>query len=42
MMWQVIRLQEESFLPGEVILEQGNTVDQLYFVLHGVLVMIII
>ncbi|KAJ8471887.1 hypothetical protein OPV22_026230 [Ensete ventricosum] len=33
----VMRLQEESFLPGEVILEQGNTVDQLYFVLHGVL-----
>ncbi|URE31927.1 Potassium channel [Musa troglodytarum] len=33
----VIRLQEESFLPGEVILEQGNTVDQLYFVLHGIL-----
>ncbi|KAG0489151.1 hypothetical protein HPP92_007962 [Vanilla planifolia] len=32
-----IRLQEEFFLPGEVILEQGNAVDQLYFVCHGVL-----
>ncbi|XP_042398205.1 potassium channel KOR1-like [Zingiber officinale] len=33
----VIRLQEEFFLPGEVILEQGNPVDQLYFVCDGVL-----
>ncbi|XP_020599433.1 potassium channel KOR1-like [Phalaenopsis equestris] len=33
----VIRLQEEYFLPGELILEQGNAVDQLYFVCHGVL-----
>ncbi|KAJ0981246.1 hypothetical protein J5N97_009501 [Dioscorea zingiberensis] len=33
----VIRLQEEFFLPGEVIMEQGNAVDQLYFVCHGVL-----
>ncbi|KAL6605850.1 hypothetical protein ACP70R_041503 [Stipagrostis hirtigluma subsp. patula] len=33
----VIRLQEEFFLPGEVILEQGSAVDQLYFVCHGVL-----
>lgn len=33
----VIRLHEEFFLPGEVILEQGNVVDQLYFVCHGVL-----
>ncbi|KAK2652563.1 hypothetical protein Ddye_012419 [Dipteronia dyeriana] len=31
----VIRLHEEFFLPGEVILEQGNVVDQLYFVCHG-------
>lgn len=37
-MWQVIRLQEEFFLPGEVILEQGSAVDQLYFVCHGALV----
>jgi potassium channel len=34
----VIRLQEEFFLPGEVILEQGSAVDQLYFVCHGALV----
>ncbi|KAE9596129.1 putative potassium channel, voltage-dependent, EAG/ELK/ERG, ankyrin repeat-containing [Lupinus albus] len=33
----IIRLHEEFFLPGEVILEQGNVVDQLYFVCHGVL-----
>ncbi|XP_039127338.1 potassium channel KOR1-like [Dioscorea cayenensis subsp. rotundata] len=32
-----IRLHEEFFLPGEVIMEQGNAVDQLYFVCHGVL-----
>ncbi|XP_022141640.1 potassium channel SKOR isoform X2 [Momordica charantia] len=33
----VIRLHEEFFLPGEVIMEQGNVVDQLYFVCHGAL-----
>ncbi|OVA13884.1 Cyclic nucleotide-binding domain [Macleaya cordata] len=33
----VIRLHEEFFLPGEVIMEQGNIVDQVYFVCHGVL-----
>ncbi|KAJ7964451.1 Potassium channel SKOR [Quillaja saponaria] len=33
----VIKLHEEFFLPGEVIMEQGNVVDQLYFVCHGVL-----
>ncbi|KAI3905321.1 hypothetical protein MKX01_040012 [Papaver californicum] len=33
----VIRLHEEFFLPGEVIMEQGNIVDQIYFVCHGVL-----
>ncbi|XP_077230384.1 potassium channel SKOR-like [Tasmannia lanceolata] len=33
----VIRLREEFFLPGEVIMEQGNAVDQLYFVCDGVL-----
>ncbi|XWS18037.1 hypothetical protein CRYUN_Cryun32bG0007800 [Craigia yunnanensis] len=33
----VIRLHEEFFLPGEVIMEQGSVVDQLYFVCHGVL-----
>ncbi|XP_037493386.1 potassium channel SKOR isoform X2 [Jatropha curcas] len=36
----VIRLHEEFFLPGEVIMEQGNVVDQLYFVCHGVLEMV--
>ncbi|EEF28913.1 Potassium channel SKOR, putative [Ricinus communis] len=36
----VIRLHEEFFLPGEVIMEQGNAVDQLYFVCHGVLEMV--
>ncbi|XP_019052297.1 PREDICTED: potassium channel SKOR-like isoform X2 [Nelumbo nucifera] len=33
----VTKLHEEFFLPGEVILDQGNVVDQLYFVCHGVL-----
>ncbi|KAL6001269.1 hypothetical protein ACLOJK_007001 [Asimina triloba] len=33
----VVRLHEEFFLPGEVILEQGTEVDQLYFVCHGLL-----
>ncbi|KAL3527435.1 hypothetical protein ACH5RR_012091 [Cinchona calisaya] len=33
----VTRVHEEFFLPGEVIMEQGNAVDQLYFVCHGVL-----
>ncbi|XP_056162796.1 potassium channel SKOR isoform X2 [Syzygium oleosum] len=33
----VIKLHEEFFLPGEVIMEQGNVVDQLYFVCHGLL-----
>ncbi|RZC60388.1 hypothetical protein C5167_022141 [Papaver somniferum] len=33
----VIRLHEEFFLPGEVIMEQGNIVDQIYFVCDGVL-----
>ncbi|XP_008795354.1 potassium channel KOR1 isoform X2 [Phoenix dactylifera] len=31
----IIKLQEEFFLPGEVLLEQGDAVDQLYFVCHG-------
>ncbi|CAK7338936.1 unnamed protein product [Dovyalis caffra] len=34
---KVIKLHEEFFLPGEVIMEHGNVVDQLYFVCHGVL-----
>ncbi|KAK8615441.1 hypothetical protein V6N13_017030 [Hibiscus sabdariffa] len=33
-----IKVHEEFFLPGEVIIEQGNVVDQLYFVCHGKLV----
>ncbi|KAG9129208.1 hypothetical protein Leryth_006406 [Lithospermum erythrorhizon] len=33
----VIRVHEEFFLPGEVIMEPANVVDQLYFVCHGVL-----
>ncbi|GFP94887.1 potassium channel skor [Phtheirospermum japonicum] len=33
----VTRVHEEFFLPGEVIMAQGNVVDQLYFVCHGVL-----
>ncbi|KAL2252506.1 UNVERIFIED_CONTAM: Potassium channel SKOR [Sesamum indicum] len=35
---QIVTLvHEEFFLPGEVIMEQGNIVGQLYFVCHGVL-----
>ncbi|PHT53660.1 Potassium channel GORK [Capsicum baccatum] len=30
-----IRVHEEFFLPGEVILEQGSMADQLYFFCHG-------
>ncbi|WMV21011.1 hypothetical protein MTR67_014396 [Solanum verrucosum] len=30
-----IKVHEEFFLPGEVILEQGCMADQLYFVCHG-------
>ncbi|XP_024187428.1 potassium channel SKOR isoform X1 [Rosa chinensis] len=33
----VTKLHEEFFLPGEVIMEPGNVVDQVYFVCHGVL-----
>ncbi|KAK9902460.1 hypothetical protein M0R45_001699 [Rubus argutus] len=33
----VMKLHEEFFLPGEVIMEPGNVVDQLYFICHGVL-----
>ncbi|CAN0865506.1 Potassium channel SKOR [Linum grandiflorum] len=32
-----VRLHEEFFLPGEIILEQGSVVDQLYFVCQGAL-----
>ncbi|KAK9078772.1 hypothetical protein SSX86_002830 [Deinandra increscens subsp. villosa] len=30
-----IKVQEELFLPGEVIIEEGNIADQLYIVCHG-------
>ncbi|MQM14768.1 hypothetical protein Taro_047705 [Colocasia esculenta] len=33
----VSKLNEEFFLPGEVILEQGSAVDQVYIVAHGLL-----
>ncbi|XP_072969948.1 potassium channel KOR2-like isoform X2 [Typha angustifolia] len=33
----VMKLNEEFFLPGEVILEQGSAVDQIYIVSHGIL-----
>lgn len=33
-----IRVHEEFFLPGEVIIEQGQVADQLYVVCHGELV----
>ncbi|GER27272.1 potassium channel SKOR family protein [Striga asiatica] len=38
----VTRVHEEFFLPGEVIIEQGNAVDQLYFVCDGVLEEVVI
>ncbi|CAN6906269.1 unnamed protein product [Brassica oleracea] len=31
----VVRLHEEYFFPGEIITEQGNVVDHLYFVCEG-------
>ncbi|KAL8125438.1 hypothetical protein AgCh_012942 [Apium graveolens] len=34
---KVTRVHEEFFLPGELIMEQGNVVDQLYIVCHGLL-----
>ncbi|KAL3514919.1 hypothetical protein ACH5RR_027636 [Cinchona calisaya] len=33
----VTRVDEEVFVRGEVIMEHGNRVDELYFVCHGVL-----
>ncbi|WRX17839.1 Ion transport domain - like 5 [Theobroma cacao] len=35
---QANKVHEEFFLPGEVIIEQGNVVDQLYIVCHGKLI----
>jgi len=40
--FQVTRVHEEFFLPGEVIMEQGHVVDQLYFVCDGVLVIVLL
>ncbi|CAM8976872.1 unnamed protein product [Rhodiola kirilowii] len=37
----VVKVHEEFFLPGELIMEQGHVVDQLYFVCHGVLEVVI-
>jgi potassium channel len=34
----VVKLNEEFFVPGEVILEQGHVVDQIYIICHGFLV----
>ncbi|KAI3665154.1 hypothetical protein L6452_43775 [Arctium lappa] len=31
----VSKVHEEFFLPGEVIMEQGNAVEQIYFICHG-------
>ncbi|RAL37423.1 hypothetical protein DM860_000117 [Cuscuta australis] len=33
----VIKVSQEFFLPGEVIMQQGNAIDQLYFICDGVL-----
>ncbi|XP_031115860.1 potassium channel SKOR-like [Ipomoea triloba] len=38
----VTKVCEEFFLPGEVIMEQGNAIDQLYFICDGVLEQVII
>jgi potassium channel len=37
----VVKLHEEFFLPGEVVLEQGTVVDQIYIVARGCLVLLI-
>ncbi|KAI5063905.1 hypothetical protein GOP47_0020575 [Adiantum capillus-veneris] len=37
-----MRVHEEYFLPGEVIMEQGNAVDQIYIVAYGALVEVVI
>lgn len=38
----VTKLHEEIFLPGDVIMEQGSAVDQLYIISHGTLEEVII
>ncbi|GJX99785.1 potassium channel SKOR-like protein [Tanacetum coccineum] len=35
---QAIKVEEELFLPGEVIIEEGSIADQLYIVCHGTVV----
>ena len=35
MVHQATRVREEFFLPGEVIIEQGQVTDQLYIICHG-------
>lgn len=35
---QVMRLNEELFLPGEMIVEQGSPANGVYIVLQGYLV----
>ena len=35
MIYQAAQVHEEFFLPGEVIIEQGKVVDQLYIICHG-------
>ncbi|KAH7435902.1 hypothetical protein KP509_06G083400 [Ceratopteris richardii] len=37
-----MRMHEEYFLPGEVVMEQGNAVDQIYIVAGGALVEVFI
>lgn len=33
-------MEEEFFLPGELVTEQGDVADKLYFVYHGEMVRI--
>jgi CRP-like cAMP-binding protein len=40
MVYQAIKVHEEFFIPGEVIIEQGNVIDQLYIICHGEVVWI--
>ncbi|KAL2644033.1 hypothetical protein R1flu_011620 [Riccia fluitans] len=38
----VAKVNEEYFLPGEVVIQQGGTSDQFYIVVHGVLEEVVI
>lgn len=42
LLYQATRVHEEFFLPGEVVIEQGSVVDQLYIVCHGGLVWVLL